>query len=172
MIDRQGYATITEYLDNEYPTSSTALLLMCDLPTDYLNEQTAEFGEPESHEAREVQELTAYRVADILDRLENLAGQEVLNELGKATIKKTAEVILARVILEFRAIARHREQVLDHNCQTEFCPLDDSDLDTITNDEWDSYNEIMTRNSGSMPMPTRINEQTISTNEQWEGMWE
>jgi len=171
MIDRQGYQTITEYLDNEYPTSSNALLLMCDLQTDYLNEQTAEFGEPESHEAREVKELTAYRVADIFDHLENLCGQEVLAELGKATIKKTAEVILARVILEFRAIARHREQALDHNCQTEFCPLDESNLDNISTDEWDSYNDLMTRNSGSMPITTQINEQAISA-EMWNEAWD
>jgi len=172
MIDRQGYQTITEYLENEYPTSSGNLLFMTGLETEYLNQQTAEFGEPESHEAREVKELTAYRVADIFDHLESVGGQEVMGDLGREVIKKTAEVILARVILEFRAIARHREQALDHNCQTEYCPLDESNLDDISNDEWDSYNDLMSRNSGSMPLTTQINEQAISTNDLWAGEWE
>lgn len=172
MIDKMGYETITEYLDNEYPTSSGNLLFMTGLETDYLNEQLAEFGEPESHEAREVKELTAYRVADILDRLEFVAGQDVLAQLGRETIRLTAKVILARVILEFRAIARHREQALDHDCQKEFCPLDDTNLDSISDDDWDTYNDLMTRNSGSMPITTRINEQTISTDELWAGEWE
>jgi hypothetical protein len=172
MIDRQGYQTITEYLDNEYPTSSGNLLIMSGLETDYLNQQTAEFGEPESHEAREVKELTAYRVADTLDHLENYCGQEVLAKMGKEVIRTTAGLILARVVLEFRAIARHREQAADHDCQKEFCPLDESNLDSVSDDDWDSYNDLMTRNSGSMPLPTQINEQAISTNDLWAGEWE
>jgi hypothetical protein len=163
MIDRQGYQTITEYLDNEYPSSSGNLLLMCDLQPDYLNQQTAEFGEPESHEAREVKELTAYRVADVFDYLENLAGNDVLNELGKATIKKTAEVIMARVVVEFRAIARHRAGVLDHECESEFCPL--AALGEMESDEWEMSDPGI---SGSMP--TQINGQT-SSNDEWLGEW-
>ena len=172
MIDRQGYQTITEYLDNEYPTSSGNLLTMTGLENEYLNQQTAEFGEPESHEAREVKELTAYRVADILDHLENVGGEQVFGDLGREVIKKTAEVILARVVLEFRAIARHREHALDHDCQKEYCPLDDSNLNDITDDEWDNYSDLMNRNTGSMPITTQINEQTISTNDLWAGEWE
>jgi hypothetical protein len=168
MIDRQGYETITEYLDNEYPISSGNLLLMCDLKTDYLNEQTAEFGEPNSHEAREVQELAAYRIADILDRMENLAGNDILAELGKDTIRKTAEMILARVIVEFRAIERHRNRELDHECESEFCPL--ADLDNLADHDYDQLNENWTI-SGSMPMPTQINEQVIR-NDEWAGEWE
>ena len=172
MIDREGYQTITEYLENEYPTSSGNLLLMTGLENEYLNQQTAEFGEPESHEAREVKELTAYRVADLLDHLESVAGEQVFGDLGREVIKKTAEVILARVVLEFRAIARHREQALDHNCQKEYCPLDNSDLDDISNDEWDSYNDLMTRNTGIVPLTTQINEQTITTDEMWNERWD
>jgi hypothetical protein len=172
MIDRMGYQTFSEYLDNEYPTSSTNLLILSGIETEYLNEQTAEFGEPESHEVREVKELTAYRLADIYDNLEHYGGVEVFGNLGREVVRTTAEVILARVVLEFRAIGRHRAEVLDHNCQTEFCPLAESNLDNISTDEWDSYADLMSRNTGIVPITTQINEQTITTNEMWNESWD
>ena len=170
MIDRMGYKTISEYLDNEYPKSTDDLLTKC-MDIDLINDQTAEFGEPESHEAREVKELTAYRLADILDHLESVCGNEVLGILGRETVAKTAEVILARVVVEFRAIARHRADEIDHNCEAEFCPQADNNIDTLSDEQWDSYNDLLTRNSGSMPITTQINETAINTDEQWESEW-
>lgn len=112
---------ICEALDRE-TLQPENLLFMCGIDNDELFDQLAEFENyPES--LRDVPELTAFRLAIVLDNLTSYCGEIALSQIGKTTIKLIADLALEQVVMEERAVIRHKAKALDHNCQDEKCPL-------------------------------------------------
>lgn len=103
------------------------LLIMCGLTNEEIADEVAEF----SHEASErspsqaelVVEATAFRVGEVLDTLTTQIHERALQELGKKLILDLAFMVLQQVVIEQRAVIRHENQELDHNCEQEQCPM-------------------------------------------------
>jgi len=95
-------------------------LFMCGVSPDELADHLAEFDKVASQEALE---LSAYRVAEILDTITDQINDLALQNLGKEFLYTIADLVISQVVVEERAIVRHTEKAPDHNCQQESCPF-------------------------------------------------
>jgi hypothetical protein len=113
-------------LDREQLAPET-LLVMCGLTRDEIADELAELTElskPEKpSEAELALELTAFRVAEVLDTISTQVKDEALKELGKKFLLDLVFMTLQQVAMEQKAVVRHENKELDHNCEAESCPM-------------------------------------------------
>jgi hypothetical protein len=151
-------------LDRETLAPET-LLIMCGLTRDEIADEVAEFSQEASDrspsQAELVVEATAFRVAEVLDTLTTQIHDNALQELGKKLILDVAFMVLQQVVIEQRAVIRHENQELDHNCQTESCPLAFIAFEPAHEQAHDLMN-----NTGITPA-TRLDVASL-----WESEWE
>ena len=95
------------------------LLFMCGVSNDELLDHLAEFDDRAS---QEVVELSAYRLAEVLDTLTEQISENAIQDLGREYLNTLAELVVSQVVVEERAVVRHLDKAPDHNCQDENCP--------------------------------------------------
>jgi hypothetical protein len=151
-------------LDREQLEPET-LLTMCGLTSEEIADEVAEFSQEASErspsQAELVVEATAFRVAEILDTLTTQIHDNALQELGKKLILDLAFMVLQQVCIEQRAVIRHENQELDHNCEQEQCPMAFINFEPTH----EQAHDLMS-NSGSS-LATRLDTSAL-----WESEWE
>jgi aminoglycoside phosphotransferase family enzyme len=147
-------------LDRELLAPET-LLVMCGLTAEEIADEIAEFStekdsKDEISQQEEVLEMTAFRVGEVLDTIRTQISETALVDLGKMFLVNVASLTLTQLVVEQRAIVRHQNQELDHNCQTEQCPFGWVQVEP--------KNDLMT-NAGSS-LASRLD-----TSAMWESEW-
>lgn len=95
-------------------------LFMCGVTPDELADHLAEFDKQAS---QEVLDLSAYRVAEILDTITDQINDLAIQNLGKEFLYALADLTISQVVVEERALIRHFAKEPDHNCEQESCPI-------------------------------------------------